>query len=208
VLSNGIGRHGEGSERRRVSANKTQSPHFPCPFFFFLPLSAKSERARLLIYCPALSRLISASTPHSHNHSLSRTYTSTRHLSISLSSLTNPPTSLFISLLLELFYYSSEPLLAGKDGPGGDYGTDKTDDARFYMGVEKEKLMNTQEEGLTELEALRRLELFGPNKLREKEHNLSWKLFLEFVQPMPMMIWMAIAIESLEAGPYTSYVFS
>ena len=95
---------------------------------------------------------------------------------------------------------SAAPLLANKDA--SDYGatSDHEDDANYYMGVPKEQLFNTPEEGLTEAEAAIRLERFGPNKLREKENNIWWlKLFLEFVQPMPLMIWMAIAIESLEA---------
>ena len=33
----------------------------------------------------------------------------------------------------------------------------------------------------------------------EVERHIWWKLALEFVQPMPLMSWMAIAIESLEA---------
>ena len=72
------------------------------------------------------------------------------------------------------------------------------------MGVDKDTLLNTPEEGLTEAEAAIRLQKFGPNKLREKENNVWWKLLLEFVQPMPMMIWMAIAIESLEAYLHNS----
>jgi hypothetical protein len=94
---------------------------------------------------------------------------------------------------------SAAPLLANKDA--SDYGatSDHDDDPNYYLGVPKSELLNTPEEGLSEAEAAARLERFGPNKLREKETNIWWKLFLEFVQPMPMMIWMAIAIESLEA---------
>ena len=90
-------------------------------------------------------------------------------------------------------------MLANKDA--SDYGatSDHEDDPNYYLGVPKSELLNTPEEGLSEAEAAIRLERFGPNKLREKETNIWWKLFLEFVQPMPMMIWMAIAIESLEA---------
>ena len=60
------------------------------------------------------------------------------------------------------------------------------------MGVEKETLINTGDDGLNEDEAARRLELFGPNQLKVKEDNIWLKLALEFVQPMPMMIWAAI----------------
>jgi len=97
---------------------------------------------------------------------------------------------------------SNEPLLARKGSK--DYGATSAegqhaDDPNYYLGVLKSELLNTGEDGLSEQEAAIRLERFGPNKLREKTTNIWWKLFLEFVQPMPMMIWMAIAIESLEA---------
>lgn len=91
--------------------------------------------------------------------------------------------------------------MGGGKNEGSDYGasSDKEDDSKYYMGVDREALFNTPEEGLTEAEAAVRLKRFGPNKLREKENNIWWKLLLEFVQPMPLMIWMAIAIESMEA---------
>ena len=92
----------------------------------------------------------------------------------------------------------SEPLLGAGKEDSGAYGTEAHDDARFYMGVDRESLINTPESGLTEEEAARRLELFGPNQLSVKEDNMWLKLALEFVQPMPMMIWAAILIESIE----------
>ena len=95
--------------------------------------------------------------------------------------------------------YSAAPLLAKKDASAYGATSDHEDDPNYYLGVPKSELLNTPEEGLSEAEAAIRLERFGPNKLREKETNIWWKLFLEFVQPMPLMIWMAIAIESLEA---------
>jgi H+-transporting ATPase len=61
--------------------------------------------------------------------------------------------------------------------------------------VEKATLFNTSEDGLTEEEAVRRLEKFGKNELPQKEDNKLLKLALEFVQPMPLMIWAAIFIE-------------
>ena len=92
----------------------------------------------------------------------------------------------------------SAPLLGAGKEDSGAYGTEAHDDARFYMGVDRESLINTPESGLTEDEAARRLELFGPNQLSVKEDNMWLKLALEFVQPMPMMIWAAILIESIE----------
>ena len=78
-------------------------------------------------------------------------------------------------------------------------GADSTDEARFYLGVEKAVLFNTPEEGLTEEEAESRLLKFGRNQLPEKEDNKMLKLALEFVQPMPLMIWAAIFIEARPA---------
>lgn len=60
-------------------------------------------------------------------------------------------------------------------------------------------LFNTPEEGLTEDEAAERLLKFGKNQLPEKEDNKLVKLALEFVQPMPLMIWAAIFIEARRA---------
>ena len=80
-------------------------------------------------------------------------------------------------------------------------GADSTDDQRFYLGVEKAVLFNTAEEGLTEDEAEQRLLKFGKNQLPEKEDNKLVKLALEFVQPMPLMIWAAIFIEARRPRP-------
>ena len=117
----------------------------------------------------------------------------------------------------------TKPLLtAGKSGPESQYGTNKSDTGsdsgeennnnmssmttndQYYMGVDRETLFNTPEDGLTELEAERRLQLFGLNELSKKEENVWVKLALEFVQPMPLMIWAAILIESLEAYVHSS----
>ena len=48
------------------------------------------------------------------------------------------------------------------------------------------------------------MQLFGTNELSRKEENVWVKLALEFVQPMPLMIWAAILIESLEAYVHSS----
>ena len=62
--------------------------------------------------------------------------------------------------------------------------------------MEKAAIFNTGEEGLTEAEAASRLVKFGKNELPQKEDNKLMKLALEFVQPMPLMIWAAIFIEA------------
>jgi len=99
---------------------------------------------------------------------------------------------------------TSAPLLGRGREDSSAYGTESVDDKRFYMGVELSTLINTGDEGLTEDEAARRLEAFGPNQLTVKEVNMWLKLALEFVQPMPMMIWAAIFIESVEAYVHQS----
>lgn len=70
------------------------------------------------------------------------------------------------------------------------------EDDPFYMGVPKSLLYSTDRyQGLTEKEAEARLEQFGKNALEEKTTNKWVKLLMEFVKPMPIMIWMAIVIE-------------
>jgi len=90
-----------------------------------------------------------------------------------------------------------QPLL--KDGNKKDYGSkDKSD--LYYMGELKEEIYNTsQEKGLTTEEVQSRLQKFGRNELAEKEDNKWVKLALEFVQPMPLMIWAAMLLEVVEA---------
>mmetsp|Transcript_36304 Transcript_36304/g.43876 ORF Transcript_36304/g.43876 Transcript_36304/m.43876 type:complete len:903 (+) Transcript_36304:236-2944(+) len=74
-----------------------------------------------------------------------------------------------------------------------------TDNDNIYCGVPKSELFNTPPEGLSSEEAERRLKKFGKNELAEKEDNKWVKLALEFVQPMPLMIWAAIGLELTEA---------
>jgi H+-transporting ATPase len=93
-----------------------------------------------------------------------------------------------------------KPLLSSGGGDGVGYGSDADpDDERFYCGVDRELLFNTPDDGLTEHEAAARLDRFGPNKLREVKVDIWHKLMMEFVQPMPLMIWAAIFIETMQA---------
>lgn len=86
-----------------------------------------------------------------------------------------------------------------KDGVKSDYGA-KNDSNNYYKGVLKEELFNTDVHyGLSSVEAAERLKKFGPNELMEKEDNKWVKLALEFVQPMPLMIWAAMILEIVEA---------
>ena len=84
---------------------------------------------------------------------------------------------------------SDQPLLSGTEAPANDEA--------YYCGVPKASLFNTGEHGLTEDEAKRRLEKFGPNMLMEKKENPLLKLLLNFVSPMAIMIWLAIIIEAV-----------
>ena len=54
-----------------------------------------------------------------------------------------------------------------------------TTNDQYYMGVDKATLLNTPEEGLTELEAERRLQLFRRMNSPRKEENVWVKLALE-----------------------------
>jgi H+-transporting ATPase len=64
----------------------------------------------------------------------------------------------------------------------------------------KEELYNTDPHtGLTQSEAEDRLKRFGRNELVEEEVNIWWLLLKEFIQPMPIIVWLAIIIESVES---------
>lgn len=90
-----------------------------------------------------------------------------------------------------------QPLL--KEGLQSEYGA-KDDSANYYKGVLKEEIYNTDVHyGLSSVEAAERLKKFGPNELMEKEDNKWVKLALEFVQPMPLMVWAAMILEIVEA---------
>eukprot|EP00658_Telonema_sp_P-2_P083326 TRINITY_DN8996_c0_g1_i1.p1 TRINITY_DN8996_c0_g1~~TRINITY_DN8996_c0_g1_i1.p1 ORF type:complete len:1094 (-),score=361.29 TRINITY_DN8996_c0_g1_i1:311-3592(-) len=67
--------------------------------------------------------------------------------------------------------------------------------------VLKEDLFKTDRKmGLSSAEAAQRLLDFGENKLAEKKSNPWLKLALEFVQPMPCVVWLAIIIEATESA--------
>ncbi|KAK3260669.1 hypothetical protein CYMTET_30385 [Cymbomonas tetramitiformis] len=94
-------------------------------------------------------------------------------------------------------------LAQGKqDAYGGADKLEETDPEEdlYYCGHLKSELFNTDHDtGLTSEEAARRLQIFGKNELAEKEDNKWTKLALEFVQPMPLMIWAAVLLELIEA---------
>eukprot|EP00930_Biecheleria_cincta_P039887 TRINITY_DN27371_c0_g1_i1.p1 TRINITY_DN27371_c0_g1~~TRINITY_DN27371_c0_g1_i1.p1 ORF type:complete len:778 (-),score=122.08 TRINITY_DN27371_c0_g1_i1:48-2243(-) len=66
---------------------------------------------------------------------------------------------------------------------------------------------STSKWGLSSTEAAIRLQRFGPNKLPEKSTSTLSKILMEFVQPMPLIIWFAIFVEVVEFladGNYSS----
>jgi H+-transporting ATPase len=63
-------------------------------------------------------------------------------------------------------------------------------------GEHGDKKVFVKSEGLTTAEAERRIKIYGKNELPEKVIPL-WYIFLSLLwQPMPMMIWMAAAVEA------------
>ncbi|GAB9471815.1 Plasma-membrane proton-efflux p-type atpase [Globisporangium polare] len=90
------------------------------------------------------------------------------------------------------------PLLAnGSEQSYQQSSATNADDERFYMGVDKRSLFDTDESGLSTVEAARRLKVFGPNELESKEKSPWVKLAEQFWGPMPIMIWLAIFVELL-----------
>jgi H+-transporting ATPase len=79
----------------------------------------------------------------------------------------------------------------------GTYGS--TDNVSISDGAQLSKsvIMSTPAGGLTEAEAVSRLERFGRNELTEKETFWWKKLAAQFWGPMPCMIWLAILVEAI-----------
>jgi len=98
-----------------------------------------------------------------------------------------------------------EPLIqVADDGYDGDtpYWKGATADNAPETGGKytKAELYNTDpEKGLSEEEARSRLARFGRNELVEEEVNIWLLLLKEFIQPMPIIVWIAIIIESVES---------
>jgi H+-transporting ATPase len=68
-------------------------------------------------------------------------------------------------------------------------------DSSVFDHVATGDFKKTHPDGLTPNEASKRLEKYGPNELPEKSDSKLFKFLLEFVQPMPIIIWIAIGIE-------------
>eukprot|EP00927_Polykrikos_kofoidii_P061846 TRINITY_DN56677_c0_g1_i1.p1 TRINITY_DN56677_c0_g1~~TRINITY_DN56677_c0_g1_i1.p1 ORF type:complete len:911 (-),score=148.05 TRINITY_DN56677_c0_g1_i1:172-2904(-) len=104
----------------------------------------------------------------------------------------------------------SAPLVTGVDSRrayGSTSGVSNTRMAESDPAQPEEQsidpaLFRTGKGGLTSKEAHERLARFGPNELPEREARQAAKLFLEFVRPMPLIIWAAIFLEVSE------YVFT
>ncbi|MBD3310740.1 calcium-translocating P-type ATPase, SERCA-type [Candidatus Woesearchaeota archaeon] len=80
-----------------------------------------------------------------------------------------------------------------KQGASRDKGSQAEEKKTYYDKEVKAVLkeLNTSEKGISEAEAKRRLERYGPNKLEEKEKVSPWKIFLQqFKSPL---IWVLIA---------------
>ena len=91
----------------------------------------------------------------------------------------------------------SAPRSSITDRNGTEWDTSPLRDADGKVskeGFAGELLATNPRTGLTESEAARRLELFGPNKLPEKEESLLGKFLEEFIQPMPVVIWLAMVM--------------
>jgi len=66
--------------------------------------------------------------------------------------------------------------------------------------LDEPDLSTDRETGLSEEEAQSRQRVYGLNKIEEKRQSMVIKFLLEFVQPMPIVIWIAIAIECISVG--------
>ena len=82
----------------------------------------------------------------------------------------------------------------------GDAGATGVADKDMYTQCDERDLQTDVETGLSSNEAERRLQVYGPNALPEEKKDPCVEFLSHFWGPMPIMIWVAIAIEILLAG--------
>ncbi|WP_339768857.1 plasma-membrane proton-efflux P-type ATPase [uncultured Paraglaciecola sp.] len=70
------------------------------------------------------------------------------------------------------------------------------DDLKTLPISEVEKILETTPEGLTQLDATKRLSKFGPNEIQEKKTNLFLKFLSYFWGPIPWMIEVAVILSA------------
>ncbi|WP_158769765.1 plasma-membrane proton-efflux P-type ATPase [Paraglaciecola sp. L1A13] len=70
------------------------------------------------------------------------------------------------------------------------------DDLKTLPISEVEKILGTTPEGLTQLDATKRLSKFGPNEIQEKKTNLFLKFLSYFWGPIPWMIEVAVILSA------------
>lgn len=98
---------------------------------------------------------------------------------------------------------TTEPLLPISDEATVVSNAADEDPELYYLGHLKTELFNTDPEiGLTDEEADRRLEIFGRNEITDEKTHPLIKLMYHFIEPMALMIWLAILIEAINQDWY------
>lgn len=91
-----------------------------------------------------------------------------------------------------------KPLLSSTQGPDGAAHEKEEVDAWTPYYVETDILNTNPQTGLSSEEAKRRMEIFKPNSFPEKRPNQLLELLKTFLEPMAIIVWMAIIIEAVQ----------
>jgi len=86
---------------------------------------------------------------------------------------------------------------APKPGVKPDTKPDAKDDLKTLPLAEVEKKLDSSPDGLTQVEAQKRLTQYGPNELIEKKTNLFLKFLSYFWGPIPWMIEVAVVLSGV-----------
>jgi H+-transporting ATPase len=86
---------------------------------------------------------------------------------------------------------------AAKPQPGKPAPDDPKDDLKTLPIAEVEKRLGSSPDGLTDAEAKKRLNQYGPNEIAEKKTNAFLKLLTYFWGPIPWMIEVAVVLSGV-----------
>jgi H+-transporting ATPase len=92
---------------------------------------------------------------------------------------------------------NAEPTAANKPNPKNPAALAPQNDLKTLPMAEVEKQLNSTPNGLTDVEAKKRLAQYGPNEIVEKKTNLLLKFLSYFWGPIPWMIEAAVILSGL-----------
>jgi H+-transporting ATPase len=96
-----------------------------------------------------------------------------------------------------LAFESKPKLSASKPGANPEAKAASQDDLKTLPMSEVEKKLQSSSDGLTQVEAVKRLAQYGPNEIEEKKTNAFLKFLTYFWGPIPWMIEIAVILSGV-----------